>query len=413
MGFDDDFDDGFDSFDDADSFDDGSDGFDDDFAPAPTRRSAPARDSFDGFDDDFDAPPPPKQARPPRREPEQRPPRRGMEDIPTEGPELREYILKQDRKRKRRVVLLSFVALFVVFLSVWCTGYFTSGFMPWDIKNFKVGGAKVSDLFLIADPEELGKNDPVTSGPAEEKEQEEEVKASPEDGFVIEDRGEYCAVIGYSGADKQLVLPQTYKGKPVTEIGTCAFANVSYTDIKIPDGYTVIGQSAFTNCSITDISFPESVTEIGWGACSNCYALESIKLPSTIESISDWAFASCPKLNNVKLPETVTVIGEWAFNNCCSMTDFEFSPNVTEIKSCAFYECKSFEAIELPATVKSIGDMAFRSCAALKIIVIPDSVTVMGAQVFMNCNEGLTLCGTKGGMAETYATNNNLLYVEP
>lgn len=46
--------------------------------------------------------------------------------------------------------------------------------------------------------------------------------------------------------DKDVVIPSTYLGKPVTGIGSWAFNNrMSMTSVKIPDSVTSIGEGAF------------------------------------------------------------------------------------------------------------------------------------------------------------------------
>ena len=64
--------------------------------------------------------------------------------------------------------------------------------------------------------------------------------------------------------DKDVVIPSTYLGKPVTGIGSWAFNNrMSMTSVKIPDSVTSIGSCAFESCSSLEyVTLPKSLTAI-------------------------------------------------------------------------------------------------------------------------------------------------------
>ncbi len=56
----------------------------------------------------------------------------------------------------------------------------------------------------------------------------------------------------------------------------------------------------------------------------------------------------------------------------------------------------------IPGTVRSIAYKAFAGCTALNKVVIPESVETIDTTAFEGC-EGLTVYGTKGSAAETFA----------
>ena len=99
-----------------------------------------------------------------------------------------------------------------------------------------------------------------------------------------------------------IVIPATYKGLPVTEIGEAAFAFCdSLTSVAIPNSVTSIGDSAFRNCDgLTSVVIPDSVTLIGSYAFSNCRSLTSVVIGNSVTSIGDYAFYFCLDLMSIK-----------------------------------------------------------------------------------------------------------------
>ncbi|MBQ6979288.1 MAG: leucine-rich repeat domain-containing protein [Clostridia bacterium] len=242
---------------------------------------------------------------------------------------------------------------------------------------------------------------------------------------------------------KEIVLPSTYKGKFVTNIGYNAFAICrSLTSVTIPDSVTSIGGDAFAGCnnltsiifgenselesiedaafrdcsSLTSITIPDSVISIGNYAFSSCRSLTSITFGanSQLISIGNYAFSSCRSLTSITIPNSVTSIGNYAFSDCGSLQYNRYSngcylgnnanPYVVLVKtssysitSCdisdstkiigyrAFADCDSLTNIIIPDSVTSIGNYAFSSCRSLTIITIPDSVTSIGNDAFHNC----------------------------
>ena len=66
-------------------------------------------------------------------------------------------------------------------------------------------------------------------------------------------------------SDYDVVIPETYRGLPVTEIGAHAFEEEQYiSSITIGDNITAIGDNAFLSCySLTSVVIGDSVTSIG------------------------------------------------------------------------------------------------------------------------------------------------------
>ncbi len=140
--------------------------------------------------------------------------------------------------------------------------------------------------------------------------------------LINEDTG--YEVYGYVGTSTEVVIPSTYNGKPVTNIGYYAFEYCSsLTSVTIGNSVTSIGSSAFYNCyRLTSVVFEENsqLTSIGDYAFYYCTSLTSIEIPDSVTSIGSYAFSGCSKLTSIEIPDSVTSIGSYAFYNCSSLT---------------------------------------------------------------------------------------------
>ena len=212
--------------------------------------------------------------------------------------------------------------------------------------------------------------------------------------------------------ETDIIIPSTYRGKPVTSIGSNAFrVCTSLTSITMPNSITSIGEYAFYNCkglssieipssvtsigdstfsgceSLTSITIPESVTSIGSGAFYLCESLTSITIPDGVTSIGSSAFSSCKSLTSITIPESVKSIGDRAFSGCSILTSVTIIGNgITSIGSWAFSGCRSLESITIPSSVTSIGNGAFYRCSNLNSIIIPEGVTSIGEDTFEECS---------------------------
>ena len=269
-------------------------------------------------------------------------------------------------------------------------------------------------------------------------------------GYTFYEDGNACYLLGYTGYQTNLSLPESCNGKDYAICQYAFYDCASLTNITIPDSVIGIGAYAFQNCSaLTSITVPDSVTSIGSyafrycdsltsitlpfvgenkdgtgstrfehifsgsiyrtdlvpvslktviitggtsierGAFENCCTLTSIMIPNSVTSIGDSAFQGCTGLTSITIPDSVTIIGGSAFYDCTGLTNITIPDSVTIIGDSAFYDCTGLTNITIPDGVTSIGDSAFEWCYSLTSITIPDSVTSIGNYAFMGCT-GLT-----------------------
>ncbi len=206
---------------------------------------------------------------------------------------------------------------------------------------------------------------------------------------LINSKTEY-EVTSKGTASGDIVIPDTYRGLPVTSIAKKAFFNKSdVTSVTIGKNVVSIGEFAFANCSyLTSINLPEGLTYIGENAFASCRSLTgSIVIPDGIDIIRNNTFAYCGKMESITLSDNVTRIEKSAFTDCVSLESFVMPSKLEYIGELAFSNCKKLVNIELNDGLTQIDNFAFSSLASLESIVIPDSVTRLGEGAFSRCSE--------------------------
>lgn len=204
-------------------------------------------------------------------------------------------------------------------------------------------------------------------------------------------------------------------------------------NVKIPDTVKVIGASSFSkNSNIIKISISKSVKTIDAAAFASCNGLTSLVISSSVTSIVNGAFNSCSNLSSVTIPKSVTRIDGNAFANTPWMkaklkkskfvivNDILIDANqctgkvtipdtVKTIGAWAFWGCEVTQVI-IPKSVTRITEGAFVSCLKLDSITIPDSVKTIEEWAIDDPLKQMTIIGTKGSVAETYASKNEIKF---
>lgn len=185
-----------------------------------------------------------------------------------------------------------------------------------------------------------------------------------------------------------IVIPNIYQGKPVTNIDTSAFYECDkITSITIPNSVVCISVSAFQGCtSLTNINIPSSITKIDRYAFNGCSQLKNVY----ITDISAWC--------NIEFDSNYAnplIYAQNLYLNDELVTDLIIPNNVTLIKNYAFTGCVNISNITIPTSVINIGMNAFSKCRSLTIYCeaksAPNSWNITWkdstCQVVWNCSE--------------------------
>ena len=149
-------------------------------------------------------------------------------------------------------------------------------------------------------------------------------------------------ITGYLGADKNIVVPDTLYGCPVTAM------EMEDDDKNLKDAVSVKFPANLK-------SVHESIFDAYWGGADS---LETVILPEGLEHIDKYAFNECKKLKNINIPSTLKTIGMYAFSE------------------------SGIESIKLPFGMESIGIQAFYGCESLKTVEIPEGIKKMDVYCF-------------------------------
>src|SRR3974390_2920109 len=109
------------------------------------------------------------------------------------------------------------------------------------------------------------------------------------------------SITGYTGTNRDVVIPSTIYTLPVTSIGTGAFGNLSTLNtISIPDTVTNMGDHVFEGCfRLTGMTIPDSVLTIGNQVFAYCSSLTNITIGKGLRSMDYAAFLGCNSLNTI------------------------------------------------------------------------------------------------------------------
>ena len=206
--------------------------------------------------------------------------------------------------------------------------------------------------------------------------------------YTLSSDGTHYIVSGIGRCtDTALVIPCSYNGLEVKEIGNRAFySNATITSVKILEGVEIISEEAFRKCSeLTSITIPNSVTDVGIGAFRECVGLTSVIIPDSVTCIDNGAFRDCTGMTSVVIGCGVTRIGNNSFRHCTGLTSVIIPDNVTSTGTDVFRDCVGLTSVVLSNNLTTISNNMFRDCTALTSVTIPDGVTNVGNYVFGGC----------------------------
>lgn len=258
----------------------------------------------------------------------------------------------------------------------------------------------------------------------------------------INNNSEY-AVSGYDGADpalypdnshKFVVVPNEYKGKPVTSVLAGAFSesfnsyNADIYQILLPATIRKIEKGAFEDTlwyrqylgdfiTINDVLIeykgssqyvvvPANIKYLVEGAFIGNSIMKAVTFPEFIEELPKELLMGCANLSEITLPQSLKKIGERALADCESLKEISFpqtlesiAPNALDgtgwlryyvddiitVNSILFRYKGKQSTLHIPNTVSIIESHAFINNIYLKNLYLPNTVVTIGESAFENC----------------------------
>ena len=227
------------------------------------------------------------------------------------------------------------------------------------------------------------------------------------------------AVISCEKDATEVVIPETYNGRPVYEIEREAFKDCTkLTSVIIPETVVTIDFRAFWNCeSLTSIVIPDSVKNIYGNAFFDCMSLKEVKLSENLTELNN-IFWDCTSLESIHIPARVYAISSNEFSDCTSLkkiTVDEDNPYYYSKDNCIIDRqtgvlVKGCKTSVIPEGVTAIGESAFRFVRGIDTLVIPDTVTQIGEDAFYDAEitGKLTIPGSIAVLPEYSFSSSNI-----
>lgn len=209
------------------------------------------------------------------------------------------------------------------------------------------------------------------------------------DGWQYTLSDNVATITGYTGTNKDIIIPDKLDGYAVKHISDDAFKkNLIIETLKLSENLESIGLYAFQHCTnLTYVYVPSvtfDLTWVGGGIFKGCSNLTEVEFAKNITKIPENICLGVKSLKTVKIPSTVNVIGSGAFSDT-SLESVELPKYLESIENNAFANT-CLESVVLPKYLKSLGYDSFKNCTELKTINIPKNVsTNIFGSPFKNC----------------------------
>ena len=210
--------------------------------------------------------------------------------------------------------------------------------------------------------------------------------ASYDCDFFYTVEGEEATVTGYRGNDRNIVVPETLGGCPVTTIGRAAFGNMG----NFARGLT--------------ITLPSTLKRIESYAFRNVWSLKELILPEGLEYIASEAIHGCKQLSVITIPDSVAFIGEKTFDWCHGLKKVVIGGGVKTLDTNIFGSCRALREVILREGVETVSGGDETAVATVEKLRFPETLTSCDADAFTG--RSVRVYGKRGSYAETFCAGN-------
>ena len=153
--------------------------------------------------------------------------------------------------------------------------------------------------------------------------------------------------IGIDENVEELYIPDSYRGKVVTQILPRAFVKAKkLKKVHIPSTITSIGDFAFSGCEeLTHVNMPDSLTTLGDGVFGNCKELLSITIPCNVTSIGLRLLDHCDKLAEIINLSSLNIIKGTGNHGLFAPHALEMHNGSSKIDNCNGFLFYTYEGI--------------------------------------------------------------------
>ena len=186
-------------------------------------------------------------------------------------------------------------------------------------------------------------------------------KSSSAKLFSFVETATSAAIEKYVGFnDEEIVIPDTYNGKPVVAIASSAFKKChSLKKIVLGKNLRKIGEYAFSGCeNLTTVVGSDQLTHIFDNAFDECVKLSNFEFGAALVELGSRSFRETA-IRKFVLPPKITIIKAYTFYRCPYLKSVVFHDNLQTICQEAFNWCDSLEIVELPRFVQRVSPSAF------------------------------------------------------
>lgn len=199
--------------------------------------------------------------------------------------------------------------------------------------------------------------------------------------WEFEPKSEGLSICGVTPAGGDLVVPSSYKGVPVTEVG-CFFRRYEHYDsLTIPEGVVSIEANSFYSSALNKVKFPSTLKSIGdYAFCGT--NLTDVEIPASVEEIGYAAFGASDVTNFVVSSENPYFFGKggslYSRNPqtliCGDHVDDCVIEDGTEVMQGDLFYYSNTAFLSIPGSVYAVDPSAFTQTPHLTVVELRNGV---------------------------------------